>query len=228
MLTSFSVQDLILSRCSQTAQSSREVCRHRITNARSSSDQYIRVLSQYAWVGVGDGKYILTTNSGNYLLIEPSEKDDGCFKAKYYWKLPADKRIKSPYGTPRTIAEGETFEHVVHAADTYATEVFEHVWIYKNQSWRRSPASQAQVDFVNKSRPKEDQLKTSDLTKGKAGDMITRLKHGTRGRYDKATVRQRSEKRMKDRANSMRDRLQGKVQVGPLESGNTLKAKLLE
>jgi ATP-dependent helicase IRC3 len=195
--------------------------------ADTSGDQYIRNLSQYAWVGVGEGKYVLATNSGNYLLIEPSDKDEGRFRAKYYWRLPAHKKIKSFYGTPRTIAEGESFEHVVHAADTFAKDAFEHIWISKNQPWRRAHASQAQVDFLNKYRPEEDQLKPQDLTKGKAGDMITRIKHGAKGGYNKAAVKQRSEQRMKARAETMRQRLQGQVHVGPLEHGQTLKEKLL-
>ncbi|CAO2653492.1 Nn.00g029030.m01.CDS01 [Neocucurbitaria sp. VM-36] len=195
--------------------------------ADTSGDQYIRNLSQNAWVGVGEGKYVLATNSGNYLVIEPSEKVEGSFRAKYYWKLPAEKKVKSPYGVPRVIAEGESFEHVVHAADTYAAEAFEHIWISKNQSWRRSRASQAQVDFLNKFRPKEDQLKPDDVTKGKAGDMITRIKHGAKGRYNKANMKQRSEMRMKERTETMRQRLQGQVQVGPLAQGQTLREKLL-
>lgn len=196
--------------------------------ADTSSDQFIRNLSPYAWVGVGEGKFVLTTNSGNYLIIEPAEKEEGSFKAKYYWKLPADKVVKSPFGVPRVIAEGESFEHVVHAADTYASDAFEYIWIAKNQPWRRSRASQAQVDFLNKFRPHEDQLKPEDLTKGKAGDMITRMKHGVKGRFDKATVRQRGEKRMKQRAETMHQRLRGQVEVGPVEKrGHTLKEKML-
>ncbi|KAH9870850.1 hypothetical protein J1614_006422 [Plenodomus biglobosus] len=194
--------------------------------ADETSDQYIRNLSPNAWVGVGEGKFVLSSNSGNYLIIEPSEKTEGCFKAKYYWKLPADKKVKSPYGTPRTIAEGESFEHVVHAADTYAADAFEHMWIYKNQSWRRGPASQAQVNFLNKFRPKEDALNPSDLTKGKAGDMITRIKHGVKGRFDKASTKQRVETRTRERADSLHQRLQGQVQVGPLNP-ESLKGKLL-
>jgi ATP-dependent helicase IRC3 len=196
--------------------------------ADTSADQFIRNLSPNAWVGVGEGKFVLTTNSGNYLIIEPSDKEDGGFRARYYWKLPADKKVKSPYGTPRVVAEGDSFEHVVHAADTYAAEVFEYIWIAKNQPWRRSRASRAQVDFLNKFRPEKDQLKPDDLTKGKAGDMITRLKHGVKGRYDKATVRERGEKRMKQRADTLRQRLQGQVEVGPVEHrGQTLKKKML-
>ncbi|KAF1838850.1 P-loop containing nucleoside triphosphate hydrolase protein [Decorospora gaudefroyi] len=192
-----------------------------------SSDQFIRNLSQNAWVGVGEGKFVLTTNTGNYLLIEPSEMGEGYFRAKYYWKLPADQKSKSPYGKPRTIAEGESLEHVVHAADTYAAEAFPHVWIAKNQPWRRSRASQAQINFINKFRPAEDHLKPEDVTKGKAGDMITRLKHGMRGQYIKASVKHRAEMRMKDRAENIQQKLQGQVKVGPLEQGQTLEEKLL-
>lgn len=184
--------------------------------ADTSGDQYIRNLSQYAWVGVGEGKFILTTRSGDYLIIEPSDTEEGCFRAKYYRKLPRDPSINSSYARPRVIAEGESFEHVVHAADTYAQDVFEHIWIAKNMPWRRSPATRAQVDFLNKTRPMEDQLKTRDLTKGKAGDMITRLKHGVKGRFAKASTKQRAEVRSKERAQTLQDKLQGQVRVGPL------------
>jgi ATP-dependent helicase IRC3 len=184
--------------------------------ADTSGDQYIRNLSQYAWVNAGEGKFILTTNSGHYIIIEPSDTAEGCFRAKYYRKLPRSEMIKSPYAAPRVIAEGESFEHVVHAADTYAKDVFEHMWIAKNMPWRRSPASQVQIDFLNKKRPKEDQLKPYDLTKGKAADMITRLKHGVKGRYTRASAKMRSEVRTKQRAQTLHEKLSGQVQVGPL------------
>ena len=184
--------------------------------ADTSGDQYIRRISEFAWVGIGDGKCVLTTNSGNYLVIEPSLTEDG-FVVKYYRKLPSGVASKSPYATPRVIAEGDSFEHAVHAADTFASEVFEHMWISKSQSWRRSPASEAQVKFLNKFRPEEDHLKPNDLTKGKAGDMITRIKHGTRGKFDKASTKKRIEVRTRERAESLRSKLQGQVQVGPLQ-----------
>ena len=196
--------------------------------ADSSGDQYIRKISPNAWVSVGEGKYVLTSNSGNYLLIEPVTEEEGNFRVKYYWRLPADKKVKSPYGAPRIVAKGESFEHIVHAADTYAAEAFERIWISKNQSWRMSRASQAQIDFLNKLRPKESQLKLEDLTKGKAGDMITRIKHGLKGRYEKASVKHRSEARMKERAEMLRQRLQVQVQVGPLEQAAMLQEDLVQ
>jgi ATP-dependent helicase IRC3 len=183
--------------------------------ADGTTDQKIRRLSQLAWVGVGDGIFILTTNSGNFLRIEPSESGEN-FVAKYYRKLPHDVASKSPYAAPRVIAQGETFEHVVHAADTYALEVFEYIWISHNASWRRKPASDAQVKFLNKFRPDEDQLTPNDLNKGKAGDMITRIKFGAKGRYTKAASKKRAEDRKKSREETTRKQLQGQVQVGPL------------
>lgn len=184
--------------------------------ADSSSDRHIRRLSPYAWVGVGDGRLVLTTNSGNYILIESSIDTRGSFRARYYRRLPRSETIKSPYAAPRTIAEDESFEHVVHAADTYAKDVFAHIWIAKSMPWRRSPASHAQVAFLNLSRPMDDQLSPSSLTKGKAGDMITRLKHGAKGRFAKASSKLRSETRTKQRAQTLQEKLSGRVHVGPL------------
>jgi ATP-dependent helicase IRC3 len=186
--------------------------------ADTSSDHFIRKLSELAWVAVGDNKYVLTTNGGDYLTIEPVEQDEGGFRVRFYRKLPAQIKSKSPYATPRVVAEGESLEHVVHAADTFAMEIFDFMWISKNQSWRRRPASQAQVDFLNKFRPEEDQLQAKDLTKGKAGDMITRLKHGAKGRYLKAHARQRTQDRKAERTAAVRQKLQGQVRVGPLSA----------
>ncbi|KAF2744408.1 P-loop containing nucleoside triphosphate hydrolase protein [Sporormia fimetaria CBS 119925] len=193
--------------------------------ADSSTDRYIRQLSEYAWVAVGDAKYVLTTNSGNYLLIEPAPastpstdadaEDPDSYQAKYYRKLPPGVAVKSPYATPRVIATSTSFEHIVHAADTFAGEVFEHMWIAKNQGWRRRPASEAQVEFLNKFRGEEEKLSTKDLSKGKAGDMITRIKHGAKGRYVKASVKKRVEERLKGREERVRQR--EVVKVGPLE-----------
>jgi len=185
--------------------------------ADASTDHFVRRISPFAWVSVGEGKFILSTNSGNYLSIEPVKLDDELFRAKYYRKLPPG--AKSPYATPKVLAEGESFEHIVHAADTFAADAFEYMWISKNQSWRKSPASRAQLDFLNKLRPKEDQLKPQDLiTKGKAADMITRIKHGAKGKYEKARARQRSDAKSRERAELLQHKLHGRVRVGPLSA----------
>ncbi|KAF9729168.1 hypothetical protein PMIN06_000074 [Paraphaeosphaeria minitans] len=190
--------------------------------ADTSSDHVIRRISNLAWVAVGDGRFVLSTNSGSYLVIEPAGDDNQSFHVKHYWRLPSGTRSKSPYATPKVIAQGDTFEHVVHAADTFAIETFKFIWISKTQPWRRSPASQTQVDYLNKFRSEEDHLKPRDLTKGKAADMITRIKHGTTGKFKKAHAKQKSALKVQERAASQRSRLQGQIRVGPL-SANTFR-----
>ncbi|KAF1965388.1 DEAD/DEAH box helicase-like protein [Bimuria novae-zelandiae CBS 107.79] len=186
--------------------------------ADTSSDLVIRRISEFAWVAVGEGIFILSTNGGHYLAIEPTGKDDESFHVKHYRKLPPGTKSKSPYATPKIVAQSDSFEHVVHAADTFAAKAFEYIWISKNQPWRRSRASQTQIDFLNKFRPEEDHLKPQDLTKGKAGDMITRIKHGTRGRYSKAHTKRKSDVRAQEKAETKQQRLRGQVRVGPLSS----------
>ena len=182
--------------------------------ADSTNDHYIRRISEFAWVSVGDGIFVLATNSGDYLTIKPPSKDEGDFLAIFYRKLPSD--AKSKYATPKIVAEAESFEHIVHAADTFASQVFQHIWIAKNRPWRRARASEAQVKFINSVRPKDDQLTPDDLTKGKAGDMITRIKHGVRGRFDKAAAKKRTEDRLRNQAEALQKRLTSQVEVGPL------------
>ncbi|KAJ4289117.1 putative ATP-dependent helicase IRC3 [Kalmusia sp. IMI 367209] len=186
--------------------------------ADTSSDHFIRRISEFAWVAVGEGRFVLSTNGGSYLVIEPTNKYDESFRVKHYRRLPSEVKSRSPYATPKVIAEGDSFEHIVHAADTFAVDNFEYIWISKNQPWRRSWASQTQVDFLNKFRPEEDHLKPWDLTKGKAGDMVTRIKHGTKARYKKAHAKQKSDDRIKERTENLQKRLQGQVRVGPLSA----------
>lgn len=71
--------------------------------------------------------------------------------------------------------------------------------------------------FLNKLRPKEDQLKAEDITKGKAGDMITKMKHGARGRFAniEADRRRLGRTRLKiEQEQALRKREH--VSVGPL------------
>ncbi|KAF2760642.1 DEAD/DEAH box helicase-like protein [Pseudovirgaria hyperparasitica] len=155
----------------------------------TAEERLIRRLSQNAWVGVGDDRYVLTTQKGDYLTIEPS---DSGFHVKYTQKLPFSAKSKVPFAKPRQVADSETFEHAVHAADTFATEVFQFIFISKHQSWRRTPASSGQLEFLNKFRAEDDKLKAQDITKGRAGDMITKIKHGARGRFNRMEAKKKA------------------------------------
>jgi len=164
----------------------------------TSGERHIRAISRFSWVQTRNDTYILTSNSGNYLRIV---KENDNFVVKYVMKLPSSGGKKaSPYARPRTIVQGvQPLENAVHAADKFAESAFPFVSIDKNQSWRRYPASQAQIDFLNKRRAEDEQLMPENVTKGRAADMITKLKFGAKGRLNEIQTAQRSAQRKIDK-----------------------------
>ena len=185
----------------------------------SSGERHIRAISQYAWVCVSNDRYILTTSTGTYLKIDRNPEDVSHFlitETVALRKTPGMKS-KAPFMTPRLVAHSQTFTDAVHAADTFAKKKYPAQFILKNQSWRNSPATEGQLIFLNKLRLQEEQLRPEDLTKGKAGDMITKVKHGARSRFSsfeadrkrlaKANLKLEQEQTLKNRE---------QVNVGPL------------
>ncbi|KAI9731148.1 MAG: hypothetical protein M1834_005341 [Cirrosporium novae-zelandiae] len=182
----------------------------------TSYERYIRSISRLAWVQVDDFRYVLTARNGDYMVIE---KDGALFSVCHTIKLPPTSKSKSPYGRAREIATAEDFIDAVHAADTFALDRFDIIMIGHNQKWRKKPASEGQLKFLNKFRPADMQLSEDDITKGKAGDMITKLKFGAKGRF----ARMQTSKRKEDREQHRRDQLdelrrREEVKLGPLES----------
>lgn len=115
---------------------------------------------------------------------------------------------------PRTIARGITLQDAVHSADTYAKKVFPHVFISKYQSWRKTQASEKQLEALNKTRNKVHQLTAGDVTKGEAIDMITKLKFGAKGRFDKISAeRQRAVREQETLEKKLRSLQPPKVDV---------------
>ncbi|EPE08846.1 dead deah box helicase [Ophiostoma piceae UAMH 11346] len=104
---------------------------------------------------------------------------------------------KSPFAAPREVCRGEEFMNVVQAADNYASKIFPRAFIHRYQPWRKGPPTKGQLDFINKVRgKKQEPLSDTDIDKGKASDMITKIKHGARGRFsDMDAVRKRREKK---------------------------------
>jgi ATP-dependent helicase IRC3 len=150
----------------------------------TSSERYIKALSPNAWVCVFEDRYILTNSTGSYLKVEKGDTED--FPSGYLVSETvrlSGSSSKSPFMKPRQIAQALTFSDAVHAADSYAKIKYPHKFISRNQSWRRRPATEGQLAFLNKLRLKDDQLTPDSITKGKAGDMIVKLKHGARGRF---------------------------------------------
>ncbi len=188
----------------------------------TSGERHIRASSPLAWVMVDHNRYVLSSQDGSYLTIEHSVTDASTkFVVTYVQKMPEGfkeaYKTKSPFMRPRIIATSENIGDAVRGADTFAAQKLTWKFLHAGQAWRRSPATDGQLAFLNKLRPINDQLKADSLTKGKAGDMITKIKHGAKGRFSKMEATRRKEGRVAEKlrqVDNLRQREQ--VRVGPI------------
>lgn len=185
--------------------------------ADTSGEKHIRAISPYAWVQVGPDKFVLSAPSGSYVRIERISESLGTsapiYRAMEIRALPAGI-AKSPFAAPKEILTAATFTDAVHGADKFASVAFPHTFIHRYQKWRKLPPTQGQLDFLNKLRGKAEALKAKDLDKGKAMDMITKLKHGARGRFAKIEADQRRREKQTATLESRQNR--ERVKVGPV------------
>jgi ATP-dependent helicase IRC3 len=196
----------------------------------TSGERHVRAISPNAWVQIDSYKYVLTAKGGILTLErrlptsdESSVKPTSEATFLVIWKhsLPPTEKSKSPWSRPCTVATASTLSDALHSADTFAASKFERIFIVKSSPWRKSPASQGQIEFLNKLREvsEEEPLTEEDITKGQAGDMITKVKFGARGRFDKLMKVKRGVDKQIDKVRKvkeMRDR--ETVRVGPLEA----------
>ncbi|KAH7145753.1 P-loop containing nucleoside triphosphate hydrolase protein [Dactylonectria estremocensis] len=186
--------------------------------ADTSGEKHIRTISKYSWVQVGQEKFVLAAPSGSYIRIEMNDEGVGSsgplYRALEVRALPAGLS-KSPYAAPREILTAATFADAVHGADSYAASAFPHTFIHRYQRWRSLPPTPGQIDFINKMRGKNaEPLPMKGMNKGKANDMITKLKHGARGYFAKIEAEQK--RREKQTAAVESRQLRERVKVGPL------------
>jgi ATP-dependent helicase IRC3 len=181
--------------------------------ADTSGERHIRTISQLAWVHVGVEKFILTCGQAGFLTIERLDPDLFVVRETLKIHVPGSK---SPYMRPREVASADTFQGIVHAADTYAHESFPRKLINLKESWRTMPATDGQVDFLNKFRNDEEKLTSAMVTKGKAGDMITKIRHGARGLFARVEIAKRREEKKQTKELEMKQREE--VKVGALEA----------
>ncbi|KAJ5918645.1 ATP-dependent helicase IRC3 [Penicillium verhagenii] len=177
----------------------------------TQSERHIRSLSQNAWVRVDATKYLLSESSG-WLSIE---QDNEMFTVNHVMKFNDPTTEKIQFTRPRLIASGPDLETAVRAADTYAGNKFEKRYISSRQPWRQNPATSAQIAMLNKAHIRDGKLKTGDLTRGQATDMITKLKFGGKKRFKEIEAKQRKMQRKVDEMDELRRRTD--VKVGPLE-----------
>lgn len=218
----------------------------------TSGERHVRALSPNAWIQLDTHKYILTAKGGVLTLerrhptrltpdiafeFEPEDDDnempdlpqesqvnskDPLYHVIWKYPLPPTAKSKSPYSRPRTVATAATLTAALNAADNFAATKFERIFIVTSSTWRKQPASQGQIDFLNKLRTVDatDEgaglLTPDDLTKGQAGDMITKIKHGVRGRWERMMVERRKEEKKVQMVKGLREK--EAVRVGPLEA----------
>ena len=185
----------------------------------TSGEQHIRRISPHAWVCVSQDKYILANSNGSYVKVELVQNEKSGLEEYLITETVAlNKSIsKAPFMRPRIIARAITFTDAIHAADTYASKRYPFQFISRRQTWRNKPATEGQLAFLNKLRLKTEQLSAEDLTKGKAGDMITKVKHGAKGRFAGIEAERRREGRARlklEQEKALKER--EKVSVGPL------------
>lgn len=185
----------------------------------ASSDRFVRAVSPHCWVSVSPDKFVLVNGtSGDYLTLEKT--GEKTFEVRLTRKLPSPVRVNATFARPRTLLEAETWEGALRGADTFAAKNFVRAFIATHgraSQWREAAASQVQLDFLNKYRDEDDQLEFGKLTKGKAGDMITKIKFGARGAFRGIKAGKKREQKVVQKQEQLQ-RLMDKenVRVGPL------------
>lgn len=180
------------------------------------SEKHIRSISHNAWVRVGDNRYLLSGGTG-WLSLE--QQDSGDEQSPQYTVhqvmtfKSADETKK--YTRPRLVASSEEFESAVRAADTFAASHFDNHYISTRQQWRSYAASQSQIRFLNASNIREGNIRHTDLTRGQAADLITKLRFGSKRRF--AAKRKQRAKQDEKIRNIEELHRRGEVRVGPVE-----------
>lgn len=183
----------------------------------TSGERHIRALSPFAWVQIDEERYILSSSNGDFLSIKRGTAQHEVKLTQKIAKDAMSARSKAPFMRPRLIATSVNFEGAVSAADTLAKEKFPFEVVNKHASWRRKPATQAQVDMLNKFRGENEKLTVDTITKGRAGDQITKLKHGARGRFDRLVAQKKQVLKIESRNEKWRDlQKRQEVRVGPV------------
>ena len=188
-----------------------------------SGDRHIRSMSKHAWVEVGKDRYVLSSNSGDLLTIDKDEaRGEGpAYRVRLNQKAGSASKFKEkwrPLRRAEEIASAHSLETAVHAADTFAanSSLFTRAVVARTANWRGAPASEGQLEFLKKVIGTDSHFDGEAVTKGEAADMITKIKHGARGRFEKLAASARRVKQQQARVEELRNR--ERVEVGPVAS----------
>ena len=180
----------------------------------TSGDQHIRSISKNAWVHVNDGRYILSAPPGRLTL---AKNEAGLFSVYHVTALGPIHGSKSPFSRPREVASCLELEQAVRAADTLANRIFGPVFIATWQPWRKKRASPGQLGYLNKHLSSDSYLRSHDITKGEAADMIVKIKHGAKGQFQDHLAAKRRMDRGRAKELKLEElKTREEVKVGPL------------
>lgn len=213
----------------------------------TAGERHVRTISPLAWVHVGHQRFVLSTR-GDFITIERASNPASPFTVSYTRALKEQQfsrtstatsnsyqKSKSPYMRPREIAKSDTFQDAVHAADTFATGKYPWKLISHAQPWRRMPATEDQLKFLNTlqgnnndktGREQQQQYGAETITKGRAGDMITKFKFGAKGYFSRLEAAKRRDFKAKEKKEEEETR--SKVKVGPMSTSERPKFSLLD
>ncbi|KAJ4486068.1 P-loop containing nucleoside triphosphate hydrolase protein [Lentinula aciculospora] len=189
---------------------------------------HINKLSMHAWVGCGNDVYVLECLGKGFIRIEKIKATvelpahfSAHFTPAALDRATATNLKVSPFLRSRRILQAEDLSEAIKGCDTYAKTkvVFGPmiVGLLRSARWRKAPATQQQVAFVTKRLkkfPDSEDNELTDLTKGEAANIITRLKHGAGRRHDKKVKQASTAEKASEKERARRAREE--VRVGPL------------
>ncbi|KAF2860452.1 DNA or RNA helicase of superfamily II [Piedraia hortae CBS 480.64] len=179
----------------------------------TAGDRQLHMISPLAWVRVG-GKHYLHNKDGSYVTVKPAH---GLYEATYTRKLRSGKDSSASYARPYRILQALDLADAIRGADTFAKERMPFPFISRFAKWRKMPASESQLAYLNKFCEKEDKTQAGHLTKGDAAAMITKLKHGAKGMINKIKDEKRkTHEAMVKKAQLEEQNRRAKVKVGPV------------
>ena len=179
------------------------------------TDLHARQMSRLAWVYIGEYKHVLSIPRHGFLRVDKAPDGGhslycsntlGTFYCTETREIPSynsnkksDSKPMTVYAQPRTLFDSLTsLSHAISAADTYATSRFPRSLISRTALWRNGAATTEQIKFVNKFKAGEykydlpgEHRTGRSLTKGAAGDYITRVRHGGKRIWERSKQREK-------------------------------------
>ncbi|KAG4303927.1 hypothetical protein PORY_002671 [Pneumocystis oryctolagi] len=136
--------------------------------------------SELSWVHIKADKYILSIPMYGFIKVDKDIETNTYYASETLRISPLSKKPNTFYKKPRLIFSNVvSLKHAISAVDTYAKNKYPRRLLLKNAKWRKSPATDTQIAFINKRCPLMRQ-NISKMSKGSAWDLITKLKYGAK------------------------------------------------